>query len=254
MKTFNYGVVFASVLFLAASAGAVTINDGYVGGTPTDPADFGKDIIGTPSAYDVSHMDVQWDSGLLVVKIYSQFFDNVGISGIELGDLFISTDGWNPFGAAPYPEDNRTNGEDWEVALVLDDHGEGDHGPGVDFAGRSGVLSAFVVDPAGIEETFLLGTSYRQFQEAQYNPVGQQQAFALGTWGIFDELGEYDSLIMSINLGRLLEGFDGELGFHWTMTCGNDVIEGGAAVPEPSSMLLLGGALLGGVFCRKKRA
>ena len=30
------------------------------------------------------------------------------------------------------------------------------------------------------------------------------------------------------------------LGFHWTMQCGNDVIEGAAPVPEPATMLLLG--------------
>ncbi|MBN1841875.1 MAG: PEP-CTERM sorting domain-containing protein [Deltaproteobacteria bacterium] len=35
-----------------------------------------------------------------------------------------------------------------------------------------------------------------------------------------------------------------ELGFHWTMTCANDVIEGAAPVPEPATMLLLGTGLV----------
>lgn len=32
---------------------------------------------------------------------------------------------------------------------------------------------------------------------------------------------------------------------HWTMSCGNDVVEGTANVPEPSALLLMAGGLLG---------
>ena len=32
---------------------------------------------------------------------------------------------------------------------------------------------------------------------------------------------------------------------HWTMSCGNDVVEGSASVPEPSGLLLMLGGLLG---------
>ncbi|MRR55635.1 MAG: PEP-CTERM sorting domain-containing protein [Deltaproteobacteria bacterium] len=39
------------------------------------------------------------------------------------------------------------------------------------------------------------------------------------------------------------------------MTCGNDTIEGGASapVPEPGTLLLLGGGLLGLAFYTKRR-
>jgi PEP-CTERM motif len=45
------------------------------------------------------------------------------------------------------------------------------------------------------------------------------------------------------------------LGFHWTMTCSNDVIEGAAdPVPEPATMLMLGTGLVGlAGFGRKQK-
>ncbi len=41
---------------------------------------------------------------------------------------------------------------------------------------------------------------------------------------------------------------------HWTMSCGNDVVEGTANVPEPSTLLLLAGGLFGLIGGRRLRA
>lgn len=47
-------------------------------------------------------------------------------------------------------------------------------------------------------------------------------------------------------------GFDVEsISAHWTMSCGNDVIEGSTSVPEPSALLLMAGGLFGLIGGRK---
>jgi hypothetical protein len=50
--------------------------------------------------------------------------------------------------------------------------------------------------------------------------------------------------IATIDLSSL--GFDvTSFSAHWTMSCGNDVVEGSASVPEPSALLLMAGGLIG---------
>jgi len=43
----------------------------------------------------------------------------------------------------------------------------------------------------------------------------------------------------------------GDMSAHWTMSCGNDVVEGSATVPEPSALLLMAGGLFGLIGGRK---
>jgi hypothetical protein len=57
---------------------------------------------------------------------------------------------------------------------------------------------------------------------------------------------------MSFDLSALgltaIDGFDA----HWTMSCGNDAIDGSVSVPEPSSMLLLALGLIGLSMSRRR--
>ncbi|MEE4241061.1 MAG: PEP-CTERM sorting domain-containing protein [Desulfopila sp.] len=223
-----------SLLASQSVAAPIVIADTYIGGNPTHSSYVGADVIGDDALFDVSKMEVSFDSpNTMTVDIFSQYFDNIGKFGTELGDLFISTDGYSG------------DGEDWEYVLKLDDYTD-----------MSGDLNLYeVVDGDIILSSAPSGYIYRAGQEVQYDATGQT-SLATGSWGIFNngttsDLDDYIRFVIAYDFGDV-----SEFGFHWTMTCANDVIEGGAPapVPEPASALLFGAGLAGlaGLYRRKR--
>jgi hypothetical protein len=260
MARLLYFLLCLPFLFAASPAGAVPVLDNYVGAAPTHPAYAGLDVIGAIDEFDIEKVDVTLTADTLSLSIFSSYFDNVGALMTELGDVFLSPNQWNPFGPAPYVNDSASNGESWEYALVLDDHGEAfsSDSAGYDMTGQSGDVSLFsVADSAGIvlsDHVSGPGYIYRGDQEVQLDTTGAT-ALANGTWSIIDKPGIYDELNLMISLiGTPLANLD-SLGFHWGFTCANDVVEGSAnstPVPEPATLLFLASALLGGAAVRKK--
>ena len=241
-----------SLMLFASQAAAITttINDGYWGATETDRATNGaRDVVGTFSAFNIDKAVVSVTPSLLTIDIYTNFDPTRRNTGdwttgtdldIDHGDLFLSTDGWNPFGTGPYSSDDSSNGEDWELALVMDDH-EGE-------VGDSGTAGLYAV--GGILETDY-PQHFREGQETQVD-VQESKYIGAGRWQYLanDPYAILRYTIAWTTVAPLMDGY--ELGIHWTMTCGNDVIEGGAAVPEPGTMALLGMGLLGAVPLRRK--
>jgi hypothetical protein len=248
MKTKSTSTFVALVLFLltASTAGAsvVKIADNYIGGGPTSSSYYGRDVIGENSLFNIDYMTVDLQPGLLVVDIHSSYFDNIGAFDTQMGDLFVSNNGWHPYGSAPYKDDYAaTGGESWEYAVDLTQNG-GNKVAKL-YNTSDGTTSLSYADPTRY--------IYRAGQETTFQPNGGATALDTGTWSIqLDPLGQDHVLHVSVPVP--MEFTSDYLGFHWAMTCGNDVIEGGIApVPEVTTLLLMGLGVGGIAALRKKR-
>jgi len=246
-----------------ARADAIAIADAYVGGTvshqttsgitpvSSESAWYQKDRVGSASGYEIYGMYVTYSGNTLTVSIHSAYFDNVGSDCTSMGDLFISSDGYDMGSmSALYYTDTHTTGEDWEFVLVMDAHSgatsgnvslhaiTGGHSP------TNGTINLSSV-PTGV--------TFRADQEVTFTPGSGNSALATGAWAITDNEGDDDYLTYSIDMSgkgwSLLATDSAGLGFRWAMACGNDAIEGFAsvtAVPEPGTLLLMGLGLAAG--------
>jgi hypothetical protein len=223
---------WAGMVTADAQSAPIVILDTYIGGTPTHSYYTGQDIIGSAELFDISRMEVSFlPAETMTIDIYSRYLNNIGAYWTQLGDLFLSTDGY------------QGEGEQWEYALKLDNHLP---------TTTSGTISLYGVQTANIVMSSApSGYIYRKGQEVQYGPAGQT-SLATGSWTLNNiggtDTDDYLRFTLAYDFGNV-----STYGLHWGMTCGNDVIEGAAPVPEPSAMLLFGVGMigLGGVLRRK---
>ncbi len=107
-------VLFTAISFIPTNSHAIKITDNYIGSD-----DHGRgDVIGSESNFGIDWLDVTIIGDLMNVEIKTGYDgSDFRSADLDYGDFFVSTNGWNPYGNAPYIADNHSNGEKWEYAF-----------------------------------------------------------------------------------------------------------------------------------------
>jgi len=249
------------LMVVCSSASATVLGDTYQGGNGHGYGD----VITDPGVtiFNIDGMEASLSGSQLTVTIHTNFAGHAGVdsqwtrngTGIGYGDLFLST-GWTPNGSSPYDTDNAANGNHWTYAFSLDDP--------LNNSGGNGTIYALGAGNAGNHNPDVLlsndfmncggGCIYRDGQAVAVNKSLATATNATGSWTVGDGFLRFSFDTAGLDLDPT------SFGFHWTMYCGNDVIEGldpVTAVPEPkpAGIFLLGIGLIGlGVMQRRKTA
>ena len=237
-----------SLCLIPSLACAYTIDDtgdsAYWGGQVINATSTAYgDVIGSPF-FNIDKMDVTKSGRDWTVMIQGDYFeyhddadaDHGYPSKLGPGDLYINSNGWTASGSGHYATDTFTSLEGWNYVVTQ---------------AATGGWGLY-----GLDFSSLLYTNVSSLGGGNY-VYRQQQAWRGGA-GTFIGSASYahtpGSKTATFTFNTQDIDFSGDVGFHWTMQCGNDVLEGEVAVPEPTTMLLLGLGLLGLAGVRRKIA
>jgi hypothetical protein len=264
--------VFKKLLLVAAFLGAAVLTQGqfvaqgddqYIGAEPNKPYWVGSDVMGTFETYSLTNWSVSLDqvSDTLTVQVFGSYFDafmaTPSQTSTALGDLFISTDGLN-WDTTPETLTDQFGSTSWEYAVQLGTYYNTNNAIGAYDVNSPAAGDVVAISDPGtqikLSDEFFPPPydtqAFRQNQEVQVKNMTEQDLVGGATWFV-----DTDEDMISISIADFTQIFGedafGNLGFHFTMSCANDVVE--FAVPEPSTVGILAALGLMGVLYARRR-
>jgi hypothetical protein len=201
------------------------------------------DVIGI-NYFNIDKMDITksgTDWSVMITGDYFKYHDNISYDSgypykLGPGDLYINSNGWNASpGTGHYETDTFNSGEGWNYVVTQ---------------AANGSWGLYSLDFDDIEYTNVSSLSGNNFVYRIDQAWKGGRGTFIGTAN-YTHILNTNSATFTFNTGNL--DFSGDVGLHWTMQCGNDVVEGKvSSVPEPTTLLLLGLGLIGITAIRKK--
>jgi hypothetical protein len=194
--------------------------------------------------YDMEFMGVRQTNGTLQVLGITSFGEGGVYSASHNytflpGDIFLDEDcdGIFEYAIVTYDHDGFTAGNLYSVGTTY----------GIDSAhgGWGGVqYIRDAADPLGLATGNLVASGNRDMASFDYN----------STAGLVTPWNEDDTWLWEFNvdISQLDINLDNTC-FHWTLECGNDVLEVPRVVPEPATIVLLSGGLAGLSMLRRRK-
>jgi len=140
--------------------------------------------------------------------------------------------------------------------FALDVNGDGFYEYAIDFSVSGGVPSFSLYQVTSWEDPeFASSTPYRRDSATLlYDSTFFDGAYGEGVFANNSDGGTSYVLEGSFDFSLLALYSGGDIGIHWTMSCGNDVLDFETTpAPEPSTYILLGSAMAGLVAWRRRQ-